>query len=135
MWTDEGRGSFTELLRQHTVLKKISLSFANKDNDANDVFKSEIKFYTKMKSQAKNKEDKYKKVMRSCDPTQMFENLQELIEDNDEKAGKMPVRKFYNNTFNTSLNKAIFTLKKKQDQNQDDMEYFTTEGMIKFVAF
>ena len=47
----------------------------------------------------------------------------------------MPVRKFYNNTFNTLLNRAMFALKKKQMQNPNEMEYFTTEGMIKFVAF
>ena len=46
----------------------------------------------------------------------------------------MPVRKFYNNTFNTMLNKAIFVLTKKQTQNPNDMSYFTKEGMIKFVA-
>ena len=46
----------------------------------------------------------------------------------------MPVRKFYNNTFNTMLNKAIFALTKKQMQNPNDMSFFTTQGMIKFVA-
>ena len=65
----------------------------------------------------------------------MFENLQDLIEDNEEKASHMPVRKFYNNTFNTLLNRAIFALTKKQTQQPDNMEFFTTEGMIKFVAF
>ena len=47
----------------------------------------------------------------------------------------MPVRKFYNNTFGTLVNRAMFTLMKKQTQSPDVMEYFTTEGMIKFVAF
>jgi len=44
----------------------------------------------------------------------MFENLQNLIENNDEMAAEMPVRKFYNNTFSTLLNRAIFALIKKQ---------------------
>ena len=66
----------------------------------------------------------------------MFGNLQELIEeDADEAAARMPVRKFYNNTFNALLNRAMFALTKKQEKNPDNMEYFTTEGMIKFVAF
>ena len=65
----------------------------------------------------------------------MFENLQKLVESDDEdKAENMPVRKFYNNTFNTLLNRAIFALTKKQSQYPDNVEYFTTQGMIKFVA-
>ena len=79
--------------------------------------------------------DEYRKVLRTCDPNNMFDNLQELIENNEENAGEMPVRKFYNNTFNTLLNRAIFALTKKQTQNPNDMQFFTTEGMIKFVAF
>ena len=47
----------------------------------------------------------------------------------------MPVRKFYNNTFDDLANRAIFSLLKKQMQHPDEMEFFTTEGMIKFVAF
>jgi len=80
--------------------------------------------------------DEYRRIVRSCDPSQMFDNLQNLV--GDEKTAnlaEMPVRKFYNNTFNTLLNRAMFALIKKQTQDPDDMEYFTTEGMIKFVAF
>ena len=47
----------------------------------------------------------------------------------------MPVRKFYNNTFGTLLNRAIFALYKKQSQTPKNPELFTCEGMIKFVAF
>ena len=42
----------------------------------------------------------------------MFDNILELIE-NKEQHKKMPVRKFFNNTFGTLLNDAIFALKKK----------------------
>ena len=42
----------------------------------------------------------------------MFENVMELIEKKD-NIKKMPVRKFYNNTFGTLLNDVIFVLKKK----------------------
>ena len=72
--------------------------------------------------------------METCEPRVMFDNLQELIEDKD-GAEKMPVRKFYNNTFNTLLNRAIFALTKKQQQHPNNMEFFTKQGMIKFVAF
>jgi hypothetical protein len=36
--------------------------------------------------------------MDSCDPSHMFENMVRYTEDK-EKNEKMPVRKFYNNTF------------------------------------
>jgi hypothetical protein len=42
----------------------------------------------------------------------MFENLLKLIEDPNEHQ-KMPVRKFFMNTFGTLLNDAIFALTKK----------------------
>jgi len=58
-----------------------------------------------------------------------------LIENNEEMAAEMPVRKFYNNTFSTLLNRAMFALTKKQSQQPDNLEFFTTQGMIKFVAF
>ena len=44
----------------------------------------------------------------------MFNNLQELLENNEELSINMPVRKFYNNTFADTVNRAIFTLQKKQ---------------------
>ena len=68
----------------------------------------------------------------------MFGNLQELIDNDSERQNNyanMPVRKFYNNTFNTLLNRAIFNLTKKQTQQPDNLDYFTKEGMIKYVAF
>ena len=47
----------------------------------------------------------------------------------------MPVRRFFDNTFKQRLNSAIFQLKKEQNKNPDVAEYFTTEGMVKCVAF
>jgi len=44
----------------------------------------------------------------------MFDDLQNFIENNEDMAAEMPVRKFYNNTFSTLLNRAIFALIKKQ---------------------
>jgi hypothetical protein len=46
----------------------------------------------------------------------------------------MPVRKFFNNTFGTILNDALFALKKKQSKEPDNLEIFTKKGSIKFVA-
>jgi len=45
----------------------------------------------------------------------MFESILSLIETK-EMQKKMPVRKFFNNTFGTILNDAIFALKKKQSK-------------------
>ena len=122
-------------MKNHTNIKHVNLHFIDEDSDTNKAFSSEVLFYTGMKAKNQTKMADFMRVLRGCDPSQMFENLQELIENNEEKAGEMPVRKFYNNTFNTLLNRAMFALIKKQMQNADNPEFFTTEGMIKFVAF
>ena len=62
----------------------------------------------------------------------MFNNLLELIE-NSENHEKMPVRKFFNNTFNTLLNDAIFELKKNQEKSKNK-ELMTMQGQVRFVA-
>ena len=46
----------------------------------------------------------------------------------------MPIRMFYRNTFNNLINTAIFELKKKQNNDQNNADLFTKEGSIKFVA-
>lgn len=63
----------------------------------------------------------------------MFENLLKLIEDPNEHQ-KMPVRKFFMNTFGTLLNDAIFALTKKQQKNKSQASLLTMQGSIKFVA-
>ena len=123
------------MLRESTVLKKVTLKFEGKDEEANEQLTSEIKFYTKMKGKEKKREEKYEEIMKGCEPAAMFADMQNLLEKEEESMENMPVRKFYNNTFNTLLNRAIFALTKKQTQNPNDMQYFTKEGMIKFVAF
>jgi len=61
LWTDRGRNAFTEMLRQGTVLKKVGLTFTKDDDkDSDKAFKAEIKFYTKMKSKAKQDADSYR---------------------------------------------------------------------------
>ena len=64
----------------------------------------------------------------------MFDKLLKLIEDPDSNQ-KMPVRRFYDNTFKQSLNRAIYNLKKEQLKHPEVQEYFTLEGMVKSVAF
>ena len=113
----------------------VELKFSRESREEDEMFVEEINFYTGMKAREQQKQDEYRRVLRSCDPTQMFDNLSELIENNEEQAAEMPVRKFYNNTFSTLLNRAIFALTKKQSQHPEDRELFTTQGMIKFVAF
>ena len=87
-----------------------------------------------MKSAAQKKKKEYKKILDSCDNTQMFDKLLKLVEDPSQNQ-KMPVRRFYDNTFKQRLNSAFFQLKKEQAKNPDVSEYFTAEGMVKCVAF
>ena len=122
------------MMENNTNIRRVKLYFAREDQEADKEFEQEVRFYTKMKSKAVGKGKDYEKRLKSCDPTQMFEHLLKLAEDN-ERNYKMPVRKFFNNTFDTLLNQAFFNLKKEQDKNPDNNEYFTTEGQIKFVAF
>ncbi len=68
-----------------------------------------------MKCKEKKREEKYEETMKGCEPDAMFADMQDLLEKEDEESMvNMPVRKFYNNTFNTLLNRAIFALTKKQ---------------------
>jgi len=62
----------------------------------------------------------------------MFENLLKLIEEKEDHE-KMPVRKFFNNTFGTLLNDAIFALMKKQQKSKSNA-IFTMQGSVKFVS-
>jgi len=43
----------------------------------------------------------------------MFNNLLKVLDDKEEHE-KMPLRKFFNNTFGNILNDAVFALMKKQ---------------------
>ena len=133
-WTEEGRAAFLETLKKCTQLKKIKVKFEHDETDDDKLFEKEIKFYTKQKSEVRSKGKDYEKRLESCDPTHMFENMMKLVEDK-ERHHKMPVRKFFNNTFATMLSQAFFLLKKKQSKYPNHREYFTCEGQIKFVAF
>ena len=55
-----------------------------------------------------------------------------MIENKNEHE-KMPVRKFFNNTFGTLINDAIFALMKKQRKSTSS-QILTMQGSIRFVA-
>lgn len=57
----------------------------------------------------------------------MFEAMLKLLEKKKTQK-KMPVRKFFNNTFGTILNDALFALKKKQSKEPDNTDIFTKKG-------
>ena len=63
------------MLKDCTKLKYIDIGFNREDQEADKAFRSEIKFYTKMKSRAMQADANYSKIMRSCDPNQMFDKL------------------------------------------------------------
>ena len=62
----------------------------------------------------------------------MVEQMLKIIEDKDEHK-KMPVRKFFQNTFGTLLNDAIFQLTKKQMKSKS-ANIMTMQGSIRYVA-
>ena len=97
------------------------------------LFKQEIDFYTNKKLTKHKKQKKFEKRQEECNTDNMFENILALIEDKEEQR-KMPVRKFFNNTFGTILNDAIFALKKKQSKEPENQELLTKKGSVRFVA-
>ena len=85
----------------------------NDSTEGHKLFKKEIEmFVRKIKKEHKSEEDMASRIL-SCSNDYMFENLLKLIEEKEDHQ-KMPVRKFFNNTFGTLLNDAIFALMKKQ---------------------
>lgn len=72
-------------------------------------FLNEIEFYTEQKNGQRKKQEKMNERAQSCDTEYMFSKMLKYIEDTDKNV-KMPVRKFFNNTFGQLLNDAIFAL-------------------------
>lgn len=112
-----------DLLKSFTKIKHVKAKFqkVNKGSEVTKVFEHEIEFYTDQKSELKKKDKKFGERMQSCEPTNMFDNMLKHVEDKD-KNEKMPVRKFYNNTFKELLNDAIFALNKKISKTKDGEE-------------
>ena len=137
-WTAEARQQFVDLLKHSTKLKKVKVKFqdANKDEESSKMFEDEIEFYTEQKNDLKKKDKKHKERMESCEPQQMFESMSKYLENTD-KNEKMPVRKFFNNTFGQMLNDAIFALQKKMSKATGEEAHSLQfkEGQVKFVAF
>ena len=80
--------------------------------DEHAEFKTQIAYFVKKINLKKRKSEQMKDRIDSCEHEHMFKHLLALIEDPEEHE-KMPVRKFFNNTFGTLLNDACFTMLKK----------------------
>lgn len=130
-WTSLGRKMFTQMLQHCTQLKKVKANNRRALNEeeeaAGKVFKHEIDYYTQMKSGYKKKEKDSKARHESSNPSQMFDHLLKMLESKD-KNSNMPVRKFFQNTFENRLNDAIFDLKRAQSKEHESKVLFTCEG-------
>ena len=72
-------------------------------------------------------------MLQGCQPDSIFQMMLVNIESKKENH-KMPVRKFFDNTFGNLLNDALFDLRKKQLRQRDNDAIFTKEGMLKEVG-
>jgi hypothetical protein len=131
--------AFTKMLRSSTQLKKVKLvterDYSSDAEEAakHEMFLQEIHFYTKNKQAEIRKEEEYQAVLAGCEPDAIFKTMLANIEKKSENH-KMPVRKFFDNTFGNLLNDALFDLKKKQLRQANNDALFTKEGMIKEVG-
>ena len=99
------------MLKDFTQLKSVKAE-TDREDEEQALFKKETSCYTKQKKGASKKEKSMRQRNESCDNQYMFENLLKNTEGKDGKE-KMPVRKFFTNTFGNMLNDAIFQLKKQ----------------------
>ena len=102
------------MLKQNKCLEKVKFAPHDK-NDATQghyLFKKEVDFFVKKIKSAHKSEAEFEQRIESCSNNYMVEQMLKIIEDKDEHK-KMPVRKFFQNTFGTLLNDAIFQLTKK----------------------
>jgi len=128
---------FKDMLKVHKnpSFTKINFIPADKKDESkgHKDFKKEMQFFVKkIKSQHKSQQE-FDSRIDSCSNENMFNNLLELIEKPEDNE-KMPVRKFFNNTFGTLLNDAIFNLRKKQEKSKSK-EFLTMQGQVRYVAF
>ena len=124
------------MLKSHTELETVKFKSPFKGEDGEDAhleFRHEIEFYTNKKHHSHKADKKFEKRHEQCEPESMFENMLQLLEKKKNHK-KMPVRKFFNNTFGTILNDALFALKKKQSKEPENKELFTKQGSVKYVA-
>ena len=133
-WTSSAKLAFTQMLKKHTELQSVKAKSVKVEDeeDPHAEFKHEIEFYTKKKLAEHKQHKKYEHRHHDCEPESMFEGMLKHLEK--KKLKKMPVRKFFNNTFGTILNDALFALKKKQTKEPENLEIFTKKGSTKFVS-
>lgn len=118
------------MLKGHKNLVKVK--FDSAEGSDNSVFKKEIQFYVKKIKKCHKHNEQIEDRKNSCANEHLFQSLLAMIE-NKEDHEKMPVRKFFNNTFDTLINDAIFALLKKQ-RKSNNPQFFTMQGSIRFVA-
>lgn len=109
-WNDKGKAEFISMLKGHKHLKKVKFESAKASD--NSAFKQEISFYIRRIKREHKTCDEIEERKQSCTNDHLFNSLLEMIENKDDHE-KMPVRKFFNNTFGTLINDAIFALMKK----------------------
>ena len=114
-WCQKSKDAFVCMIQGHKCLTKVKFDEA-KDSD-HKTFKKEIEFYVKKIKKEHKAKDAIEKRKESCTNDHLFNDLLEMIE-NKEDHEKMPVRKFFNNTFGSLLNDAIFALMKKQSKSK-----------------
>ncbi|CDW74170.1 UNKNOWN [Stylonychia lemnae] len=112
---------------------KFTTSPGKEEDERYRTLKQEIDFHTEKKIATHKKQKRFEDRQEQCNTDKMFENILALIETKEAQK-KMPVRKFFNNTFGTILNDAIFALKKKQSKEPQNEQLFTKRGSVKFVA-
>lgn len=120
-------------MKNYTELESVRFTAISEEDESYVLFKQEIDFYTNKKLTAHKKQSRFEKRQEELDNEVMFNNILTLLENKD-TSRRMLVRKFYNNTFGTILNDAIFALKKKQSKEPDNEFIFTKKGSVKFVA-
>ena len=113
-WTTQSKEFFCDSLRTHRLLKKVKFEAADKsaEHEGHKLFKKEIEFLVSKIKRCHKQYEELEERREECSSDAMFKNLLKQIEDKEEHE-KMPVRKFFNNTFGTLLNDAIFALMKK----------------------
>eukprot|EP00347_Sterkiella_histriomuscorum_P021467 403333876 len=136
-WALDTMQSFTSNVKVYSELEVIKFIHrpltTEEDEQRYAMFKQEIDFYCKKQTQQHQKMYNFEERQKEIDTDKMFESILNLIENKDLQK-KMPVRKFFNNTFGTIINDAIFALKKKQSKEPQNEEICTKKGSVKFVA-
>jgi hypothetical protein len=127
--------TFCLMMDKNSSIEKVKMDMVDDEETEHRRFKKEVNFYCERKLKNKKKVKEQNERIESCDKQLNFEATLKLLEDEDgDKIKHMPVRKYFNNTFDTVINDACFQLKKEQSRDPKNVDLFTTKGSIKFVA-